>query len=236
MISEQSRNAFQKQIANYRNFAKTARTNPWNTRSLTNLDDISLACIELYKSPTIFRGAKKTQSQRKITPNINQVLISLAKKIHSYLNNNNAKADNQTDFDKLHENLCDSFMENLNAERVKVNYDNISYGQAQKMINILFKYLACYSDYPMYADLFKYCHLPIDNKILALIKDNCNIENIEYRKSKNQIVGAVYKKKHWQEFDKKTYLDIVSEYRKCAENKGFLKGHSFLEFEFNEWN
>lgn len=47
-----------------------------------------------------------------------------------------------------------------------------TYGNAQKMINILFKYLTCFDDYPKYADLFSYCHMPIDGYIARALNGN----------------------------------------------------------------
>lgn len=225
-ISAKSISDFQKKISNYKNFSATARTNPWYNRKIENLDDIKLASYELYKSPTIFRGANGSSCKKVQTPNVQEVLENLSKKIHKYFMSKDPVVKNQDDFDAFHNRLCETFMKDLNTNREQVHYDDISYGQAQKMINVLFKYLACYSDYIVHKDDFIYCHLPIDNNILKILAKKYNMTDIE---------GKKYKGDSWHEFDKEKYLDLLKDYRTAENDKQILNGRTFLGMEFDEW-
>jgi len=62
-----------------------------------------------------------------------------------------------------HEDLCEFFCENLR----KLGYTNINYGQAQKVINMAFKYLFCYDGAEAYKSVFEKCHMPLDSYTLA---------------------------------------------------------------------
>ena len=95
------------------------------------------------------------------------------------------------------------------------------------MINVLFKYLVCYDDYYNYADLFSYCHIPIDNIILE-----CFIEkNIPGCKT---IPGTkVFQDKGWYELDKDNYWALVKNYRTCLSINADLP---YLAVDFCWWN
>lgn len=66
---------------------------------------------------------------------------------------------NQKDFDELHEKLCQFCTEQFK----KYDY-SITYGQAQKIINMAFKYLYCCEGAT--EGIFTYCHMPLDSFIL----------------------------------------------------------------------
>ena len=73
----------------------------------------------------------------------------------------------QKEFNHWHESLCDKL-----CERFKKSDYKFHIGQAQKWINMTFKYLYVYGESlaPGYEYLFKYCHVPIDNVILNRTK------------------------------------------------------------------
>ena len=61
-----------------------------------------------------------------------------------------------------HEDLCSYFCTELS----KLGYKTVTYGQAQKVINMALKYLFCMEDAEQY-DLFKQCHMPLDSFTLS---------------------------------------------------------------------
>lgn len=71
---------------------------------------------------------------------------------------------NQKDFDELHEKLCQFCTEQFK----KYDY-SITYGQAQKIINMAFKYLYCCEGAT--EGIFTYCHMPLDSFILKWCSD-----------------------------------------------------------------
>lgn len=72
----------------------------------------------------------------------------------------------QEAFDKLHNDLC-----MLWCEQFKGN-DLGTYGKAQKIINMTFKYLFCCKSAERNRAYFKYCHMPLDSFTLEWIKRN----------------------------------------------------------------
>ena len=73
----------------------------------------------------------------------------------------------QKDFDEIHEKLCQFCTEQFK----KYDY-SITYGQAQKIINMAFKYLYCCNDAEKYEEtVFSHCHMPLDSFILKWCSD-----------------------------------------------------------------
>ncbi|HQI25334.1 MAG TPA: hypothetical protein PLV15_10850, partial [Smithella sp.] len=72
------------------------------------------------------------------------------------------------EFDKWHKEKC-LHLKNLYKEN---DFINFSIGQAQKWINMTFKYIFCVGEkrLPGYSGLYEFCHVPIDNIILDKIK------------------------------------------------------------------
>ena len=172
---------------------------------------------------------RHSQKAQKI---LNQVLVKLSDKFWAYFNLPGNTENTQEGFDRFHQRLCGWFLAQINKARKAGGLDPSFYGNAQKMINIVFKYLVCFEDYEEYADLFSYCHIPIDNYILAGLNNPsilCKVAGIE-----KVPYTILYKSEPWYEFDKKTYLDLVKAYRKAL---GPLKDTnlSYLGLEFFLW-
>lgn len=64
------------------------------------------------------------------------------------------------DYNTAHENLCDGFLSVMNSHCPKIKMQE--YGKAQKVINIIFKFLAAYGKIKNESD----CHMPIDSFVL----------------------------------------------------------------------
>ena len=120
----------------------------------------------------------------------------------------------QTTFDKLHEDACETLIE----EFKKNGYEGFTIGQAQKWINMTFKYLNLL-DYKKIEKIYEFCHIPIDRYIL------------EYMLEKNIIEKENFKKAiHWSKIKK--YQDYFEIQEKFREN---CKGKIPLDEEFEIW-
>ena len=77
-------------------------------------------------------------------------------------------------FDEWHHDLCDKLI-NYYKEN---NYKEFHIGQAQKWINMTFKYIFAYGNKYIsgYDFLYQYCHVPIDNILINKLneKKECN--------------------------------------------------------------
>ena len=79
---------------------------------------------------------------------------------------NNSSIDSQEAFDAKHKELCNEYMDLLK--------NVIKYGQAQKVVNMAFKYLFCCEDASS-KPAFKYCHMPLDGLIMNWCKKELKI-------------------------------------------------------------
>ena len=68
-------------------------------------------------------------------------------------------------FDDMHKDLCVNLIQNFRAENA-----DVSYGQAQKIINMAFKYLYCCNYDDEMKERFKVCHMPLDSFSLEWFK------------------------------------------------------------------
>lgn len=127
------------------------------TKLIKNYIDIAFGAKELYLSGTPFdnRGSKK-QPRLEDQIALANALNPIVEKFYTYFNGTPAPST-QTDFNKIHKDLCKLFIESFEA----VGYTH-TYGNAQKFCNVLFKYLSCYEDSEDFAEWFKYCHMAID--------------------------------------------------------------------------
>jgi len=94
-----------------------------------------------------------------------------------------AEINGQAEFDELHKAACYDLISSFRGQVFTI-------GQAQKWINMTFKYLHLL-DYPEVQKLYEYCHIPIDSYILSITnytmskawsKLNNYCEYLEYQK------------------------------------------------------
>ncbi len=116
----------------------------------------------------------------------------------------------QDDYDSWHYNVCKSIIKTYAKSDVK-----LTYGQAQKWVNMTIKYLYILEAYT-FDDVFEYLHIPIDRYILDIVHDELGIESPKVVWSK------------WDDYDKE-YLD----YQKKIRNK--IIGCEPLRWEFSNW-
>lgn len=73
----------------------------------------------------------------------------------------------EEEFDKIHDELCRLWCKEFKSpEDCKLG----TYGKAQKIVNMSFKYLYCREDDENYRKHFKYCHMPLDSFTLEWFK------------------------------------------------------------------
>ncbi|WP_263832049.1 hypothetical protein [Sulfurospirillum oryzae] len=121
---------------------------------------------------------------------------------------------NQVDFDIWHQEQCLT----IQAIYTKNNYQSFHIGQAQKWINMTFKYIFSYGEYDMpgYKNLYPFCHVPLDNILIQSLKDEGY--SVPFQTCWSKIS------------DYKTYLNVQKDFR----NK-FKDSHP-LDTEFKLWN
>ena len=130
--------------------------------SLENNDEVYTAAVKLGYLDMCRTchgiGAKVSDAQRK------ESFEKLGGKIKGLLNN--SSIDSQEAFDAKHKELCNEYMDLLK--------NVIKYGQAQKVVNMAFKYLFCCEDASS-KPAFKYCHMPLDGLIMNWCKKELKI-------------------------------------------------------------
>lgn len=188
--------------------------------SIKHFVDIKFAAVKLYKAGVPFDNQGVTR-QRRMTEekDVEATLTPFVEKIWKYFNEPANTQNDQSNFDNFHETLCDLFLTSF----AEAGYHH-TYGSAQKITNMLFKYLSCYKDYERFADLFSYCHIPIDAQILISFATVYNVPNTQPGKYNNVC---------WTQMDKETYLALCQDYRDALST---IKGnHSWLGSEYYIW-
>ena len=209
---------------------KSVRVNPLTERRLDNYDDILLACEDVYGSGIIFPRFGKRKGINVISP-----LEDLARRLFDYFQTTVKTPYDESKFDEFHEKACDAFLQLMNEIRDIKGYAPLNYGSAQKMINMVFKYLACYKDYATYEDCFEHCHMPIDSKILCELKKTYSIPNVNCCFYAKICGGATFEGKSWTKFDKTTYGDLLKITRTTIAKDSKYTGETLLEIEFEIW-
>ena len=96
-------------------------------------------------------------------------IIWLEQELKSYFN---APPLNEMKFNEWHKFSCDKII-SFFCDYKRRNELGFTYGCAQKLINLAFKYVYCFdliqSQYNKYAEYFRFCHITLDNAILRWI-------------------------------------------------------------------
>ena len=69
-------------------------------------------------------------------------------------------------FDCFHYKLCSCFLAAIGQHERKNIYENLRYGKAQKIVNMMFKHLYCMEGAEKYENLFESCHMALDSYTL----------------------------------------------------------------------
>lgn len=96
-------------------------------------------------------------------------LKTVAEELQEYFKENKEEENKET-FNKKHTEWCESLIKDYSSYLD----EKLTYGQAQKIINMAFKYLYCIFDakekLEEKKERFKYCHMPLDKFSLEWVK------------------------------------------------------------------
>ena len=196
------------------------------------------AVVQAYVNDSIFRlmhGIGAIEDSAKLKE---EVFKYTAQSIKNYLDNPKKCKD---DFRDWHKNVCKSIINIFNDRGYKKGayykqkgvkkevQKDVSYGLAQKSVNMAFKYLYCFSDYDESA--FAFCDCPIDSIIAKSILDNYG-DSIQGDKAKKIIKDLSKSQKGgWSGLDEAGYeivqgiITDLSKKNKCSN----------LEFDLLYW-
>ncbi len=155
-----NRNEFEK---NRENFKKGIQIrNKTRYEELKNADTSIKAAVNL-----AYNDAKRTLTGiGKHSDKKDRALQCITKKLKDYFYKGKAPLTEE-EFDKVHNELCQLWCKEFKSlEDGKLG----TYGKAQKIVNMSFKYLYCREDAENYRDYFKYCHMPLDSFTLEWFK------------------------------------------------------------------
>ncbi len=147
----------------------------------------------------------------------------------------------QDQFDQEHKKMCDILIEMFKKEGI---YESVTYGQAQKIINMAFKYLYTY-DYvkeqennqennQKNKEVYKYCHMPLDRYTLTWYR---RVKE-QMKKQMDNSVENYYSVTSDFAWSKK--MDASDEgyeiYQKIQRGVRCCLGENVLRMEFEIWN
>ncbi len=228
-------------------FISAINATDFPSRSIRSKTDVTLAIKNVYfhSDRPVFRRASQQGGQSgmgraaykliEVAPfreRVEDLLDSLGSRIWVYFNLEPNKANNQPNFDEFHEQLCDSFLDGINPIRAAVGYAPMSYGQAQKLINLTFKYLTCYGDYSEFADLFRYCHMTVDAIVIGKLRDKEKMMRI--LGTQEEIGSMRLSNLSWTRFSKNDYKTFLNESRRVLSTYLGTRW-SFMHLEYCLW-
>ena len=218
--------------------------------SVKELDSIR-AAIELAYIDTrrTMRGISKPENKdyQEIKE---KVLENIEIELYDYFNNQDFPKN--FNFSTEHEKLCNIWHNKFNRIKKDIKAENKkdsnsndeygktfgTYGKAQKIINMAFKYLYCCSDAPgckrdsKYKDHFKYCHMPLDRYTLTWFA-----RDVEKKESKKRKVN-VNEEYSWSNIDNyEEYDSIQKDINDFINSKIDKETYTLspLELEFLVW-
>lgn len=180
-----------------------------------------------------YRDMCRTLDFKNITENdktnfkkeVKAILKNIMKNEDKNQNINNIK--NQDEFDTWHHGLCDNIIKkSKNIEKFKKT-DNgkkekiqLTYGQAQKWVNMTIKYLYMLNDHT-FDNVFDFLHVPVDNYIFKAVKDELEIKKPT--------------KKSWSRWDNyEEYINYQNDIREKIREKIDIDTPPLL-WEFKNW-
>lgn len=211
--------------------------------SSTDKSDVLLAVKKAYvdMSPRTIDRLGNAHKIKNFDDDFNNIFSKLADSFVNYFEDPPIK--NENEFDKWHNDVCDSFenkfnklLDNYKIKDKNGNITKISYGKAQKIVNMTFKYIYCFDDRKDF-DYFKYCHMTLDSYTLNwFLEDvrNWLKENNNFKFAKNKIPS-------WSNLDKGkdckeefSYLWIQTQIRNYLKEQSKYSKYPFIA-EFVIW-
>lgn len=226
-------------------FGKNIHPQSISQTSVADKNDVFLAIKKAYIDMT----PRTFDSKNKRKGILNQedkekLFLLLAEKFVEYIKSNSLFKT----FDKWHEKMCKLFIKGNESvkglEQILCEADKKSekatFGKAQKLVNMTFKYLYCFDDAQNYIEKFEPCHMPLDHFILDWFfdwyKPIWEKENFGKKFSKT----GKYKLPKWSDLKYRKengevipqYSEIQSEIKKRLNIKNVCR----LEAEFVIWH
>lgn len=196
-------------------------------KKLQNVDTAIETAVDL-----AYNDAKRTLAGiGKYSDKKDNALKCIIEKLKNYFHEKKAPLTEE-EFDKIHDELCQLWCEEFKSpENGKLG----TYGKAQKIVNMSFKYLYCSEDGESYRDHFKYCHMPLDSFTLEWFKRK------QFKQNRPDKKIASWSKLENSENNADTFIDDGKEFysyhfyktkiRKLANEMNI----SPLELEFIVW-
>lgn len=155
--------------------------------------------------------SKMSKNQRK---DVTWKRQELKKKLFSWLQKEVESLNNPSEYDDWHNRICEGIIERFSEKGKAV----LSYGQAQKWLNMTMKYLIVIGNDNIQR-LIPYLHVPIDNIVLDLAYEQFGI--------------SVSTEKPWSQWDKEDYLH----YQSTLKNGIAIKYPNLcpIKWEFKFW-
>lgn len=104
-------------------------------------------------------GVFRKNNNNRVT--LDRAFDDLAKQLYDFVNIYPRK-NCQANFDKWHEDTCNSFVRSFNNIINNQGVKSIAFGKGQKILNVALKYIYCLKGAYRYADKFDYCHMTLD--------------------------------------------------------------------------
>ena len=184
-------------------------------------DDILLAIKKAYidMSPRTFKPKSNIEIDSVAKESL---LTKIAEKIQSYMINGLSNIS----FDEWHKELCEFF---LNGDATTNGLEALllgagkypnqaTFGKAQKIVNMTFKYMYCFDNADKHANKFEPCHIPLDSYILDWFFESYKV----YWETKNQgkklTKSGSYQLTAWSDLKYEMDLDdIIPQYKEIQE-------------------
>ena len=219
----------------YQGYLDTCRTIHWNSKANEEGKNLS--------------GAKKEWDKEKdkkgFSPKANPMrepLKDVAEGLQEYFQDNKEDT-NKEPFNKKHTEWCKMLKTSYNRYFIE---EKLTYGQAQKIINMAFKYLYCIfaekEELEEKKGKFKYCHMPLDKFSLEWVKRYFSSSGNGYwEKSTGETLkkGSVMA---WSRMEKEDYENKGYGYDTYSKNIGEYCEHEYkeqisqLQLDFVVWH
>ena len=195
-------------------------SNARRTQQLTNLKAIgvSCSCDDLYSSIAL---AHNDMSRRATGHTDNVKIASVRCLADRFSRSSPFTIGNQADFDKWHDESCREYLAYMNNQTFPKKFD-MTYGRAQKVLNMTFKYLYCTERYKANIQSIEgFLHMTLDGYTLRWYKD----EIVEQTKELKKRDVSEWSKMN--EVGKHQYIDIQKQIRE------FLGKNSTYNYTIN---
>lgn len=204
--------------------------------SPTNKEDVLLAVKKAYidMTPRTIKGLAGAHKSKDFEKEFNEILSELVDRFVDYFKSDFPQ--NEKEFDEWHEDICENFITDFNALLKNHKIEEISYGKAQKIVNMTFKYIYCFDDNINF-NYFKYCHMTLDSYTLKWFLEDVRVwleeDNCKFAKNRISAWSNLDKGKSDKELF--SYLWIQTQIRKSLNKQDEYSKIPFIA-EFTIWN